>query len=816
MPRRLAAIVFTDIVGFTALMQRDEKAALRLLQDQESLVPPLLEAHRGRLVKTIADALLIEFPTALDAVEFGVDFQRLAHERNARPGLEPLRLRVGIHSGDVQEVRNDIFGDAVNVASRIESLADPGVVLLSEPVYAQVRSSVAYEFEKLGARTLKGVQGPVSLYRAVLPWEQDEVPPRHFPSRRLAAIMYTDVVGFTASAQANEADALARLREQERIVRPLFEPYKGREIKSTGDGFLVEFESALGALECAVEIQRRMRERNAEKPRLPLELRIGIHVGDVEESGGDIFGDAVNIASRVEPLAEPGGVCVSEPVFVQVRNKVPYRMEELGPKSLKGVREPIGIYRVALVEVAESRPPRTSAFPRIAVLPLTNISPDPKDEYFADGLTEELITTLSQLRELRVIARSSVVQYKANPRSVSQIGAELGVRSILEGSVRKAGDRLRITVQLIDVSSQEHTWADTYDRSLDDVFAIQADVAQRIAQMLKVKIGSSEQARIVVRPSVRPESYLAYLCGRAIFSTGWRAKADLAKKEFEQAIALDSTNAAAYSGLSDTEHVLGEGGLLGPGRDWYKQAKHHALKALELDPNLAEAHASLGALLYHEYDFSGSEKELRLAVSLNPSSSFTRLAYGILLDDLGRTEEAIRELRLAGESDPHSPAPLFQQASLLIRLRRLDDALPLLDRLSEFGEPEYWVHLTLAYYHGARGDFARAYEEVDLADRATQGQCWDDRIFLFAAAGDRAKAVELLAAKEREPDAPTYPGALAWCHGSLGNLDQCFHWLGKAIESYEFDPRVWRTVPELEPVRRDPRFALLLKRIDLE
>ena len=635
--------------------------------------------------------------------------------------------------------------------------------------------------------------------------------------RRLAAIVYTDIVGYTSLSQQDEGAALRLVQEQERLAGALLPIHHGRKVKSIGDGLLLEFPDALEAVEFAVDLQRHLHDRNVRTRTRPLEVRIGIHLGDVEGFGSDILGDAVNVASRIYPLAEPGGICLSEPVHVQVRHKVVAKMEGLGPKNLKGVQEPVGVFRVLLPwtqEVPAVQDP--SAIPRIAVLPLANISPDPKDEYFADGLTEELITTLSQLRELRVIARSSVVQYKTNPRSVSQVGSELGVSSVLEGSVRKAGDRLRITVQLIDVASQEHTWAETYDRSLDDVFAIQAEVAQQIAQRLKIRIGSHEQNRIGERRSVRPESYLAYLRGRALFSTGWADKSALAKKEFEQAIALDPTNAAAFSGLADAEHVLGDWGQLGPGREWFQQAKQHALQALGLDPNLAEAHASLGALIYHEYDFAGSEKELRHALSLLPSSSFSHLAYGILLGDTGRTEEALQEFRLAEESDPHSPAPLYQRALLLISLRRLDEAMPLLDRLRQFEEPKAGFHGLLVRYYTARGDFDHAHREIDLLDRTAPGMHWDERVILYAAAGDRDKAVRMLTEKEREPGASTSPASLAMCHGILGNLDQCFTWLEKAIESYDFVPRAWRLLPGLEPVRRDPRFARLMRQINLE
>ncbi|MGP8077692.1 MAG: adenylate/guanylate cyclase domain-containing protein [Thermoplasmata archaeon] len=229
--------------------------------------------------------------------------------------------------------------------------------------------------------------------------------------------------------------------------------HEGREIKSTGDGFLVEFDSALRAVQCAIDIHQNLAERNAMPSVTPIRLRIGVHLGDVEERDGDIFGDSVYVASRIEPLADPGGICISEPVFGQVRNKISNQFEKLEPKALKNVRYPLDVYRVVLPWTGGPPPARSPGPARLAVLPFVNISPDPNDEYFADGLTEEMITVLSQLRELRVIARTSVSQYQANPKSVSQIGAELGVDAVLEGSVRKSVDQLRITVQLIDVGT---------------------------------------------------------------------------------------------------------------------------------------------------------------------------------------------------------------------------------------------------------------------------------------------------------------------------------------------------------------------------
>jgi len=634
--------------------------------------------------------------------------------------------------------------------------------------------------------------------------------------RRLAAIMFTDIAGYTALSQEDEKGALRLLRDQEDLVWPILELHRGRQVKSMGDGLLIEFPDALDAVECAVDLQRHVQERNARAGTTPLRLRVGIHLGDVESIGNDILGDAVNIASRIELLAEPGGVCVSEPVYVQVRQKVPYRLEELGPKNLKGVREPTVVYRVDLAGTAEPSPSRTSAPPRLAVLPLTNISPDAKDEYFADGLTEELITTLSHLGGLRVIARTSVMPYKTTPRTIAQVGAELSVGWVLEGSVRMAGDKLRITVQLIEVRSQEHSWSQTYDRTLDDVFAVQADVARQVAQVLRIRVRTTDEARLAGRPAVRPESYLAYLRGRTATDISTPEKVAEAKKEFERAISLDSSNAAAYAGLADVIHLLGDGGLAGAWDEWMRQSKEFALRALELDPSLADAHVSLGSILFHEYDYVGAEREIQIALSLSPSNFLAHWQYVSVLMDEGRTDEAIRELHLAEESDPHSPGPLAHHAFLLTQMRRLDEAWVALERWRALGTFRSAYQEALARYYGARSEFARAFDELDRAGaREVATVRWNERVWLNVLSGDMVTARKLVTELEQRPDPDVHAAELAFCHGILGNLDECFAWLGKAFDAHDVWPYQWLEEPTLATVRNDARFAQLLRRMNL-
>jgi len=640
-------------------------------------------------------------------------------------------------------------------------------------------------------------------------------------ARRLAAIMFTDVVGFTASAQADEASSLARLKEQTEIVRPLIGGFGGREIKSTGDGVLVEFESALRAAECAVEIQRQLRERNLKVSGTPIRLRIGIHVGDVEETNGDIFGDAVNVASRIVPLAEPGGICLSGQVSDHIRHKFAYSLERLGPQNLKGVQQPLTVFRVVLPTGNTVGSTEEGTSPRIAVLPFANISSDPKDEYFADGLTEELITILTQLRGLRVIARTSVLPYKSAPKPIAVIAEELGVSTVLEGSVRKAGDRLRITVQLIDASTQEHTWSESYDRQLEDVFAVQSDVAKKVAERLQIRVENTEKRRLEARPNPNPQSYLAYLRGRNAFLTSYTKKSlEAAERDFEEAISLDSGNARAYAGLAQAKNFLRSFYSSEPGSPVTEECRRLAARAIELDPDLAEAHSIRGLLFYNDLEWGAAEEEAKIALSFDPSNSNTRVWYAELLEEEDRPEEALRQLQLAVEADPHSSTASFFYLRLLVWLRRLDEAKEQLDRYRATGPNGGFLHAALSWYMFDRGDIDGAFRELNLSEQFPDENGHRgpglQRALLYARNGEPARAREILDLLKDFPVTSQSLTSRAWVYGAMGDLDECFRLLNQVCdEFYGGSIQYLRIEPAFEPVRRDPRFQQILKKMKL-
>jgi len=366
--------------------------------------------------------------------------------------------------------------------------------------------------------------------------------------------MFTDMVGYTALGQRNESLSLALVDEQRKLIRPILARHSGREVKTIGDAFLVEFSSALDGVRCAYEIQRMIREANFSLPEdRRLHLRIGIHLGDVVESADDISGDAVNVASRIQPLADDGGVCLTRQVFDLVNHKMELEFSTLGPKSLKNVAEPIEVYRMQMPWAAGKTHSSSDLLDkkRIAVLPFTNLSSDPEEGYFADGMTEELITSLSGVRQLTVIARTSVMGYKGTTKKVKEIGTELGVGTVLEGSVRKAGNRVRITAQLIDSGTEGHLWAQNYDRQLEDVFAIQSEIAEKVAGELKIRLVEAEKRVIERKATESTEAYTYYLRGRDL--TGERTEPSLrqALGVFEKAITLDPSFAKAYAGMAE-------------------------------------------------------------------------------------------------------------------------------------------------------------------------------------------------------------------------------------------------------------------------
>jgi adenylate cyclase len=607
--------------------------------------------------------------------------------------------------------------------------------------------------------------------------------------RQLVALMLTDMVGYSRLSQVDEARALRLLEEHNQGIRDSVQAHGGRAIKGTGDGFLVEFPSALQAVSCAVDIQRRFHDRNRgveEGERF--EVRIGLHLGDVVRRDGDVFGDGVNITARIEPLAGPGGISASAALRDQVWNKIKQPLVSLGPQKLKNLEAPIEVFRVVLPWSEAVRAPAAKADrTRLAVLPLGNVSPDPDDEYFADGMTEELIYTLSKVPGLKVIAQTSVMGYKGTAKPVREIARELSVGAVLEGSVRTAGERLRITVQLIDGASEEHLWSGRYDRELADVFEIQTEIAQSVAGELKgVLVAAATQ-----RPTESLDAYKEYLKGRQFWARRTKTSLYKALEHFEAAVGADPGFAKAYSGLADTYTVLANQGIEAASQA-HPKARKAVEEALRLDPNLAEAHASLGILsLESSQDVAKAQGALRRAIEINPNYAQAYHWLGLVYGFEGRVAEAREAMKRALELDPLAHITHVAYAEILLESGDADEAKVHLLRARDL-EPDFpgvaadlaWAEMVLWNWCGAEDAL-----DIGLHRNPNNASALGARAQLSLVLGNVPAA--RAAIEKAEGIAPHSPDV--WTQRALfehrtGRTEEGIRWLERVAEARPEDP----------------------------
>jgi len=630
--------------------------------------------------------------------------------------------------------------------------------------------------------------------------------------RRLAAIMFTDTVGSTALAQKNESLAMELMGEQRRIVRSLLSKNKGREVKTMGDGFLVEFPSALDAVKCAVAIQSALKDENARRDEeRKLRVRIGIHLGDVIHTGTDVAGDAVNIASRIEPLASPGGICITGQVYSSVINKMDFEFERIGTPKLKGVTSPVEAFSVVGFGEGERTQvqAQSTAAGRVAVLPFANISVERSDEYFADGLTEELISSVSKTEGLRVIARTSVMKYKGANKPVSEIGRELNVASVLEGSVRKAGDKVRITVQLVDASNEEPKWSQEYDRDLKDIFAIQSDIAQRVAEALRTHVLGEQKAQ----PTVSTEAYVSYLRGRQAWNGRTEESLKRAVGFFEQALGADGKYAKAFTGLADSYATLGFLEFVAP-NEAYPRAKEAVGMALALDPGLAEAHTSLGMIKFeYDWDWKGAEVEFKEAIAINPGYAPAHQFYSDFLKAMGRFDEAIAEIQKAKDLDPLSLVINTAMGHVLYLSRQYDRAIEQYAKTVEL-DPNFMVtHIWFGRPYLQKGMYAEAISELETAVKLS-GESTVALAMLghgLASAG-RTEEAEMILDKLKQRAKIQYVASywIAVIYNGFRDRHQVIDWLKRAYKERS-SWLVWCNVePRFDWLREDPEFVSLM------
>jgi len=615
--------------------------------------------------------------------------------------------------------------------------------------------------------------------------------------RRLSAILAADVVGYSRLMGENEAATLAAFKKlRTDFIDPKVGEHQGRIVKLTGDAILIEFPSVVNAVACAADIQRGMRARNTGVPQeRRIEFRMGVNVGDVIVQDGDIFGDGVNVAARLESIAPVAGIAVSQSVRDHVGNRLDLTFEDMGERRLKNIDRPIRVYSISLdapssAQTSDMRPAGLEERPSIAVLPFLNMSGDPEQEYFSDGITEDIITDLSKVSGLSVVARNTAFTYKGKTVKVQEVAKELEVDFVLEGSVRKAGSRVRVTGQLIDGRKGDHMWADRYDRDLTDIFAIQDEITHAIVEQLKVKLLPQEKKRIAQAPTDNVEAYTYYLRGRDYFHRHSKRYFQLARLMFSKAVELDPNYARAYAGIADCDSFL---------YFWcredipFNRILETSAKALTLDDKLAEAHASRGTALWLTHQYEEATEEFEKAIALDPTSFETHYLYARANFANGNVERAAALFERASEIKPDD----YQSVCLLIQIYR-----------------------TLGREQDTKN---AARKGVKLAERELALHAEDPRpahlgIAALLELGENERARDWIArALAIDPDDPLAQYNLACGYTKLGDIDAAFDLLERSLA--RGGPEQWQWFKhdsDLDPLRSHPRYQNILKLIEAD
>jgi len=641
--------------------------------------------------------------------------------------------------------------------------------------------------------------------------------------RQLNAIMFADIAGYTALMQEDEKLALQLRRKfQDKLEKEVTE-YNGRILDFRGDGALCTFTSTIEAVRAALAVQLEMQIDSV------VPLRIGMHTGDVLVEGNNIYGDSVNIASRIESFAVPGSICLSGKAYDDIKNQRDIQTVSLGRYLLKNVKEEVEIFAISNPGIqipGENHPDgkgqkvteNTSLDKSIMVLPFVNLANDGEQDYFSDGLTEELITKLSKLAEIKVTSRTTSMLYKNTTKDIRTISKENKVNYILEGSIRKYQNDLRITAQFIDARSDMHLWADTYRGTVDDIFDIQEQVSEKIVEALRIQITMEEQVMLRKRYTGNSDAYQLYLRGRHFWKERNEEGLQSAVINFEKALENDSRYALAWSGLADTYSLMGEYTNISR-RELFPKQMAAVYKALQIDNRLGEAHISLGiSLMLNEWDWENSKKEFLVGLELSPDYATGHHWYAEWLLFKGKTEEAFREISLAVSLDPSSPGILKDKGIFYYYTRQYEKAIDT-GMLTMELHPAFVTVFRL---------LSLAYQGLGMYDESIrQNERWGERTGnviktqvslaqIYAAAGRRTEAKAIVDTIENQQLGGNDYRGMAMVYASLGDNDNAFIWLEKSYQRHEESLCSLKVDPKLNSLHSDPRFNEMLRKIGLE
>ena len=640
-------------------------------------------------------------------------------------------------------------------------------------------------------------------------------------SRQLAAIMFTDIVGYTALMGDDEQMAFELLNKIRLVQKPLIEQFGGKWIKELGDGVLSTFSTITDGVNCACSIMKACEQIEG------LKLRIGIHHAEVVFENDDVFGDGVNIASRLQSIAPIGGICISEAVRNNVANRKEIKTRFIKEETLKHVKEPIRIYEV-VIDVADilQRPMKYAynetmkIIPEksIAVLPFINMSNDPEQEYFSDGMAEEILNSLSHLKDLKVAGRTSSFQFKGKNIDLREVGDKLGVGTVLEGSVRKQGNKLRITAQLINVEDGFHLWSEKYDRNMDDVFAIQDEIALAITENLKVILLEKEKIIITKSYTENTEAYEFYLRGRFYLNKRFLFQS---LEQFKKAVEIDPEFAKAHAGLADAYVILGFYNYL-PAKEVMLKAKDASDAAIRLDNSLCEPYCCLG-MYYASYEWNWKEAKNNFIKSIQMSPLYVQshvwFGHYYLCWIEGKFEEGERHLNIAIELEPYNAMCHVNRCAVLLSARKLEEAFLSAKQGYEL-DPDSMIGnrgLGLNYLYNKQ--YAEATKYLEFASKLSNYAAFNqvDLINLYTSMGLSEKAIAVMEELKLLVSAGKYVSSclMSFAYGFLGEIDEAFNWLERAYEEHDAYLCILQYYPFLPvTLRQDSRFKPIIGKMN--
>jgi len=636
--------------------------------------------------------------------------------------------------------------------------------------------------------------------------------------RQLAAILFADMTGYTALMQDNEHLARLKRKRFKEVLEAATANHDGKVLQYYGDGSLAIFNSVINCVNSAISIQQQLQL----DPKV--ELRIGIHTGDVVMEDESVFGDGVNLASRIESMAVPGGVFISDKVYDEIKNHENIKTRDLGYFELKNVKQPLHLFAIANEGIAvpsrdELKGKTKQPANRLAVLPFVNMSADPENEYFSDGITEELLNALTKVDGLQVTSRTSAFAFKGKHDDVREIGIKLNVDKILEGSVRKAGNRVRITTQLINAADGYHIWSENYDRDLTDIFVVQDEISNIIANKLREDLSLGKQPERLAKTPVRNiEAYTLFLKGLHFRNKITPPDMRKAIELFEQAIQIEPKYAEAYAYAAGTYGYLGATGQIKQDIAFGK-VNEYSEKAMELDDTLAESHlAKSNAHIFYKWDPKAAYESIKKALELNPSHPEVNDLLGLYYILTGKKEEAVKVLSKAAEKDPLSPHLNHLLAQAYIMTGRYDEAMQIADKFIEMN-PQMRVAIEVkGWCTGLKGDWEKAaecFKEVHrLTNHPLKGLA--PLGFAYGMLGEKEKVHEIInKIQQRQAEDPNIPqdGDLMLVWWSLRDFDKVYYHLSRSIGQRSGPFNFMLELPVMKGIEADPRIAELIEQV---